>query len=159
MKTTNPTAASAWLWMAGTFIFVLAATMLPTIGWMLAAPLVSLALGAAAAWWVRSTPGATTLQATTSGAIAGVGALAASVVAFAMYGWLVGADPTIQEWIRSSEPNPAARIPYDWVAPLGASTGAFIGLAAGVLNLVLAAIGGLLMELSVVRGRTHAHAH
>ena len=159
MNTTNPTAASAWLWIAGTFIFVLAATMLPTVGWMVTAPLVSLALGAAAAWWVRSTPGATTLQATLSGAIAGVGALAASVVAFAVYGWLFGADPTIQEWIRSSEPNPGARIPYDWIAPLGASAGAFVGLAAGVLNLVLAAIGGLLVELTVVRARSHAPAH
>jgi hypothetical protein len=159
MKATNPTTASAWLWIAGTFIFVLAATMLPTVGWVFAAPAVSLAIGAAAAWWVRSTPGASATQATMSGAIAGLGALAASVAAFAVYGWLFGNDPAIQEWIRNSEPSAEAHIPYDWIAPLAASAGIFVGIAAGLINLALAAIGGLFVGLSVPHGRTQVPAH
>jgi hypothetical protein len=159
MKATNPTAASAWLWIGGAFFFVLAATMLPTVGWVLAAPALSLAIGAAAAWWVRSTPGASATQATMSGAIAGLGALAASLAAFAVYGWLFGNDPAIQEWIRNSEPMPEARIPYDWFAPLGVPAGMFIGLAAGLINLALAAIGGLFVGLSVPHEHAHLPAH
>ena len=159
MKVTNPTTASAWLWITGTFLFVLAATMLPTLGWVFAAPALSLVIGATAAWWVRSTPGASATQAILSGAIAGLGALAASVAAFAFYGWHFGNDPALQEWIRNSEPYPEARIPNDWIAPLGAFAGVFVGLAAGLMNLALAAVGGLFVGLWSHHAGTHLPAH
>ena len=159
MKATNPTTASAWLGIAGTFFVVLAATMLPTLGWVFAAPALSLVMGATAAWWVRSTPGASASQAAVSGAIAGLGALLASVVGFAVYGWLFGNDPALQEWIRNSEPHPEARIPYDWIAALGAFAGVFVGLAAGVMNLALAAGGGLFVGLWMRHAATHMPAH
>lgn len=159
MKATNPTTASAWLWIAGTFFVVLAATVLPTVGWVFAAPALSLIMGATAAWWVRSTPGARATKAAVSGAIAGLGALLASVVAFAVYGWLFGNDPALQEWIRNSEPHPEARIPYDWIAALGAFAGVFVGLASGVINLGLALVGGLFVGFWIHTGtRVPAHS-
>jgi hypothetical protein len=135
MKAANPTVAFASLWIGGAFFFVLSATMLPTVGWVFAAPALSLAIGAAAAWWVRSTPGASTSQATVSGAIGGLGALAASVTAFAVYGWL---------FVN---------------APLGGSAGAFVGLTAGLINLALATIGGLCVGLSLPHEHSHLPAH
>jgi hypothetical protein len=124
-----------------------------------AAPALSLVIGATAAWWVRSTSGASTTQATLSGAIAGLGAVAASVAAFAFYGWNFGNDPAIQEWIRNSEPYPEARVPYDWIARLSAVAGVLVGLAAGLINLALAAVGGLFVGLWAQHAGTHVPAH
>ena len=150
-QTTRTTRSAYWLWAAGAFVLVLAATMLPTIGVVVAAPLASLAIGAGAAWWVRGAPGATAGRATAAAAMAGTGALLASMAAFTVFGFALGSDPGVQEFIRGSEPHPEARIPYAWIAPLGAFGGALVGLGVGLINLVLAGIGGLLAGIGSSR--------
>jgi hypothetical protein len=140
-------ASSKWFWAATGFVLVLAVTLVPGIGFPLLGPLTALIVGGAAAWVVLHQPDGASRQATMAGVAAGVGALVASVVAFAVLGYLLGSLPGVQEMVRASEPYPEARLPYDWIAPLGAALGVFAGLVAGAVNLVLAVAGAWLGSL------------
>jgi hypothetical protein len=78
-----------------------------------------------------------------AGAVAGLGALLAGVVAFTVLGSLFAGDPAVQEFVRASEPHPEARLPYAWIPLLGAALGGLVGLGVGLFHLVLATLGGL----------------
>jgi hypothetical protein len=146
-QTTQPRLHLGWAWPAGAFVLVLAATLLPKIRVGVAAPLAALLIGAGAAWWARSTAPSSLGRSAAAGAVTGIGALLASMVAFTILGFAFGSSPEIQEFVRTSEPDPEARIPYPWIAPLGAVFGVLVGLGFGLLNLVLATIGGVLVGL------------
>ena len=60
------------------------------------------------------------------------GALTGAVIGLVALGWIAGRYPAFQELVRNSEPNPEARLPYDWIAPLGAATGGVIGCLSGL---------------------------
>ncbi len=138
-----------WLWFLGAFAVVLGATFVPLIGVHILAPCAALVIGVAAAWWLLQSPGHTISQATALAAIAGVGALLASVVAFVFLGTLLGNAPAIQELIRNSEPHPEARVPYEWIPGLAAGLGGLVGFGIGILNLLLATVGGLITALFI----------
>ena len=147
MQVGNPATRSALFWIIGAFFFVLAGTLLPTVGVALGGPLMSLIMGAAAAWWVRSARNGSVEEAAGSGAVAGLGAAAAAVAAFIVFGWLLGSDPALQEPLRTTDLS-EVHIPADWLAPLVASASGFVGLAAGLVNLMLAVIGAALVGLA-----------
>jgi hypothetical protein len=132
-----------WLWAAGAFGLVLVATLVPGVGPPLLAPVAALGIGAAAAWSRRHAAYGTLGQAAGAGLVAGVGGLLASLAVFTVLGFVLGGDPAVQEFVRASEPHPEARLPYGWIAPLGAALGGFVGLGVGLANLALSAIGGL----------------
>lgn len=136
-----------WLWFLGAFVAILGVTFVPVMGADILAPGVSLVLGVAAAWWLLRTPGHTAVQATTLSAIVGLGTLLGSVVAFVVLGMVLGNVPAIQELIRNSEPHPEARVPYSWIPGLGATLGGLVGFGIGLVNLLLATIGGLVTAL------------
>jgi hypothetical protein len=131
------------LWFVGAFIVVLGATLVPFIGAEVLAPVGSLIVGAVAAWWLLRTPGQTIVQAITVAAIAGIGALLASIVAFVALGAVLGNIPAVQEFVRSTEPNPQARLPYEWIPGLSAALGGMVGFGLGLINLLLAVVGGM----------------
>ncbi len=106
-------------------------------------------IGVAAAWWPLQTPGHTVTQATALAAIAGAGALLASMVAFLFLGTVLGNIPAIQELIRNSEPHAEARVPYEWIPGLAAVLGGLVGFGIGILNLLLSTIGGLITALLI----------
>jgi hypothetical protein len=138
-----------WVWFLGAFAVVLGATFVPVMGADILASGLSLLLGVAAAWWLLRTPGHTPVQATTLSAIVGLGTLLASVVAFVVLGMVLGNVPAIQELVRNSEPHPEARVPYDWIPGLGAALGGLVGFGIGIVNLLLATIGGLITGLII----------
>jgi hypothetical protein len=131
-------------WVAGAFALVFAATMVPFLGAVALGPLAAFAVAMVAGFWVAHYTGAGLGPATGLGAVIGVGALVAATAAFALYGFGIGTDPAVQEFVRASEPNVEARIPYEWMPALGAATGALVGFLAGGVNLMLAALGGLI---------------
>jgi hypothetical protein len=137
------------LWFFGAFAVVLGATFVPLIGADILAPGAALGIGVAAAWWLLRTPGHTVTQATALAAIAGAGALVASVMAFVLLGTVLGNMPAIQELIRNSEPHPEARVPYEWIPGLAAGLGGLVGLGIGIVNLLLATLGGLIGALVI----------
>jgi len=59
----------------------------------------------------------------------------------------MGLDPSIQKFVRNSEPHPEARVPIEWMAPLGAAVGGFAGFAMGLINLDLSSLGGTIIGL------------
>jgi hypothetical protein len=58
------------------------------------------------------------------GLVVGVGALLGAVAGLTALGWIAGDYRQVQEFVRSSKPHPDARLPYGWIAPLGAIAGA-----------------------------------
>src|ERR1700694_863398 len=139
--------SATWFWAIVSLITVMALTFVPAVGPFVLAPLASMVIGAAAARAVTGVQASALGPATTAGAIAGIGALLASIVAFALLGFGMGLDPWMQAFVRNSEPHPEARIPYEWIAPLGAALGGFAGLAMGLINLALSSLGGTIMGL------------
>jgi hypothetical protein len=137
--------SSKWFWGVVAFAIVMAVGFVPRVGVLVLAPVAAILIGGSAAHFVMATRPATLGSALTAGAVAGLGALVATVLAFALFGYGLGLDPEIQEFVRTSEPHPEARLPYDWIAPIGAVLGAFIGIFAGMVNLALAALAGLVV--------------
>ncbi len=97
-----------------------------------------------------------------TGLFVGLGVLIGTVIGFAALGVIAGNIPAVQDLIRASEPHPESRIPYGWIAPLSAATGALIGVLCGLVYLIPATLGGLLGATLGVPNRRHAitpHAH
>jgi hypothetical protein len=138
-----------WYWATGAFVLVLAATLVPgAVGFLVLAPLASLAAGGVAAWLRVRGDHAPLGQAVSTATGVGLGALVGSVCAALLIGFVLGSDPVVQELVRASEPHPEARLPYAWIAPLAATLGGFAGLALGLFDLALAALGGVLGGLA-----------
>jgi hypothetical protein len=138
-----------WYWATGAFVLVLAATLVPgAVGFLVLAPLAALAVGAAAAWVRVRRDHASLGHAVSTATGVGLGALGGSVCAALLVGFVLGSDPVVQELVRASEPFPEARLPYAWIAPLAAALGGFAGLALGLFDLALAALGGVLGGLA-----------
>ncbi len=127
------------------FVAIVLVSLIPYIGSFVLAPIVALAMGAAAgrrAAALARTGAAN--EAAKTGALVGVGALIGSIIGLAMLVMFVVDIPVVQEFIRTSEPNPEARIPYEWMAPLGGLAGVVVGFFVGLFDLGLAFVGGLL---------------
>lgn len=136
-----------WVWAMVSLVSVLALMFVRGAGPLLLGPLASLVIGALAARAAVRGQNAALGRASTAGAIAGIGALLATIVAFALLGHGLGLDPSIQDFVRTSEPHPEARVPHEWIAPLGAALGGVAGLAMGLINLALSSLGGTIMGL------------
>lgn len=123
------------------------------------APLAALVLGAIAGWSVyterREVTRDTSGLGARAGIIVGIGALLGSIVGLAVLALWIGNIPEVQAYVQASEPHPEARIPVDWIAPLGALAGVIVGFLAGLLELALAAgagwIAGLLHQNQAAR--------
>jgi hypothetical protein len=124
------------------FVIVALATPFQLFGVPLA-PLAALVIGAAAGWLVSQRLGESAAgSGARAGAIVGAGALLGSIVGLAVLALFVGNSPEVQAYVQTSEPNPEARIPTDWVAPLGALAGVIVGFLVGLFDLALSAIAG-----------------
>jgi hypothetical protein len=134
---------SKWFWAAITFAIVLAVSFVPAVGALILVPVAAVLTGGLAAHFALRTSGGSLSTAVAAGASAGTGALVASIAAFALLGFGLGLDPGFEELVRAIEPHPEAGLPHDWIAPVAASIGALLGLLAGVGNLVLATVAGL----------------
>jgi hypothetical protein len=141
---------------AGAMIVTAAVGLLPLLGWtpevagtmltaglFVAMPLVALVAATFAGYVTFHRPGGTAGVGAFAGFVVGVGTLVGAVIGLTALGWIAGNYPEFQELVRNSEPNPDARLPYDWIAPLGAATGALIGFLSGLTYLVPATIAGL----------------
>lgn len=135
------------------FILVALATPFQIVGLPLA-PIAALVIGAVAGWRAARLhlEGAAGWGAK-AGAIVGVGALLGSIIVLVVLATALGSQTGIQEYIRASEPHPAARIPVEAITPLAAAGGAVTGLLLGLGDLVLSAIGGFFAAL--VYNRQH----
>ena len=122
------------------------------------APLAAIIMGGLAGWWVSSTfPEHTAGSAARAGAWVGLGALLGSIAGLAVLALWIGNIPEVQAFVQNSEPQPGARIPADWIAPLGALAGVVVGFFAGVIDLVLSWIAGWIAGAVNTRsGTTHA---
>lgn len=125
------------------------------------APIAALVLGAIAGWWVVKSrmeygagEGDAVRSATRAGAAVGIGALLGSILGLAVLATWMGNIPELQTWVQNSEPHPEARIPSEWIAPLGALAGVVVGLIVGVLDLALSTLAGWIA--GAVYGRNHA---
>jgi hypothetical protein len=135
------------------FIVIALTTPFQLVGIPLA-PILALVVGAFAGWWVARERGSGAAErGAKAGAIAGTGALLGSIVGLAVLALVIGNIPEVQDAIRSSEPHPEARIPTGMIAPLAALGGIIGGFVLGLLDLVLAAAGGLAAAL--IYGRNH----
>ena len=136
------------------FIIVALATPFELFGVPLA-PLAALVLGAGAGWWIAGARrGQAAENGAKAGALVGVGALLGSIVGLAVLALWIGNIPEVQTFVQNSEPHPEARIPNEWVAPLGALAGVVVGLGAGLFDLVLSVVAGWVA--GAVYGRNHA---
>ncbi len=126
------------------FVVVGLLSLVPGIGLFGLGPLAALVLGGVAGYRSASGPGSSGLRA---GLAAGVGALIGTIVFVAAASLALGGNPAIHELVRASEPHPEARVPFEWIQPLAAVLGVFVGLIVGVGNLVAAAIGGFVGAL------------
>jgi len=70
----------AYPWVVGAFVTVLAACLMPAVGLILAAPLVSLLIGGAAAFWLGNAAHDTAVTAARASATAGIGGLLIFIV-------------------------------------------------------------------------------
>lgn len=117
------------------------------VGPSLTVPTIVLAVGLLAGWFAPQSPEQPAQAGTRAGAAAGLGALVAvAIVCTALLAWL-GADPAVQELVRLSEPDPAARIAPATVPWLGAGVGLLLGLAVGAQSFATALFGGLIADL------------
>lgn len=120
-------------------------SLVPYVGWFLIAPIVALMIGAAAGRQAAAaTRSGTTGAGAKAGAKVGVGALIGSIIGVTILGLVLVNIPGAPEFIRSSEPHPEARIPYEWMTGLGALTGVVVGFFVGLFDLFLSFVGGLL---------------
>jgi hypothetical protein len=107
------------------------------------APVVALVFGAIAGWWLAATRGEHTAQSgVQAGGIVGLAALLGSIIGLAVLALWVGNIPEVQTFVQNSEPHPEARIPTEWIAPLGALAGVVVGFFAGLFDLALSALAG-----------------
>ncbi|MEO8285221.1 MAG: hypothetical protein ABI670_02155 [Chloroflexota bacterium] len=107
------------------------------------APIAAIVLGAGAGWWmISNSTEQGGLNGLKAGAVVGAGALLGSIVGLAVLALFVGNIPEVQTYVQNSEPNPEARIPTEWIAPLGALAGVVVGFVVGLFDLVLSAIAG-----------------
>jgi hypothetical protein len=111
----------------GAFVIVLAASLVPGFGIILAAPIASLLIGGAAAFWLGHAAHDSAAAAAGASATAGLGALLATVLAFGIL----------------------SRSDFGAIAELGLSGGLFVGFAVGLINLGLATLGGILVWMAV----------
>src|SRR5688572_18180767 len=119
------------------FVIVAVATPFELAGIPLA-PLAALVIGATAGWWVvRPQDEDAPVNGVKAGAAAGVGAMLGSIVGLALLALWIGNIPEVQAYIQNSEPHPEARIPSEWIAPLGALAGVAVGFIVGLFDLVL----------------------
>jgi hypothetical protein len=108
------------------------------------APFAALVIGAVAGWWVvRPQEGDAPVHGVKAGTAVGVGALLGSIAGLAVLALWMGNIPEVQAYIQNSEPYPEARIPTEWIAPLGTLAGVIIGFVVGLFDLALSAIAGL----------------
>ena len=129
-------------------VVVGAASLVPGLGFFILAPLAALLIGAVAAYRTASRTDYSSTSAGLGSALsAGFGALLGTAVFIAVAALALGSVPEIQEFVRASEPHVEAQIPYEWIAPLAAVLGAFVGLLLGLMNLCVAAVGGLIGAL------------
>jgi hypothetical protein len=126
---------------ATAFVIVAVATPFQLFGVPLA-PIVAIVLGAGAGWWMISNSEQGGLNGLKAGAIVGAGALLGSIVGLAVLALFVGNIPEVQTYVQNSEPNPEARIPTEWIAPLGALAGVVVGFIVGLFDLILSAVAG-----------------
>ncbi len=127
------------------FIAIVLVSLIPYVGSFVIAPIVALAVGSVAGRQAAALArtGATS-EAAKTGALVGVGALVGSIIGLAILVMFIVDIPAVQEIIRNSEPNVEARIPYEWMVPLGGLTGVVVGFFVGLFDLGLAFVGGLL---------------
>jgi hypothetical protein len=124
------------------FVIVAVATPFQIFGIPLA-PFAALVIGAAAGWWVARSPYEdSAVSGAKAGAMVGLAALLGSIVGLAVLAYFFGNIPEVQQYIQASEPHPEARIPLDWIAPLGALAGVVVGLILGLFDLALSALAG-----------------
>jgi hypothetical protein len=126
------------LWLAvAAFVVVALLTPFQLFGVPLA-PLAAIVMGGVAGWWVSSTrPEHTAGRAARAGAWVGLGALLGSIAGLTVLALWMGNIPEVVSFVQNSEPNPEARIPTDWIAPLGALAGVVVGFIVGVIDLAL----------------------
>lgn len=117
------------------------------IGPSLLVPTVMLAVGFLAGWLAVPQVEPSAHNGTRAGFAVGFGALVAvTLVCTGLLAWL-GGNPTVQELVRLSEPQPEARLDPAAIPWLGAGVGALLGLTIGAESLATALFGGLLAEL------------
>jgi hypothetical protein len=115
------------VWLVAPFCVVLAAALAPRIGIGLLAPLASLLVGAAASAWLGNAAGETAAHASRASAIAGLGALLATIVAL---------------------PIVTLGVPSHFLT-LGPYGTLLVGIGLGLINLGLSVLGGTLAWLAV----------
>lgn len=119
-------------------------SLVPYFGSFVIAPLIALAVGAVAGRHAAALAGnRTTGQAVRAGSLVGLGALIGSIIGLTLLVLFIVDIPAVQDFIRTSEPNPEARIPSEWLMPLGTLMGIVVGFLAGLFDLVVAVVGGL----------------
>lgn len=106
-------------------------------------PLIAIVGAVLAGWAAVRARGGTAGDGALVGLVVGVGALLGAVVGLTALGWIAGDYRQVQEFVRNSEPHHDARLPYGWIAPLGAISGALIGVLSGLISLVMATLAGL----------------
>lgn len=130
------------IWRA-TLALVLVALVTPFqfVG-ILLAPTVALLIGAAAGWSdAKAYRGARTGHINT-GTCVGVGALLGSMIGLALLALFISTFPEVQPYIQAIESNQEARIPANLIAPLAAVCGLIGGFVLGLIDLILAMLGG-----------------
>jgi hypothetical protein len=133
---------NTWLLAALAFVIVALATPFQLLDVPLA-PIAALVLGAVAGWWVANRRGEHTAgSGVQAGALVGLGALLGSIFGLAVLALWIGNIPEVQTFVQNSEPHPEARIPTEWVAPLGALAGVVVGFIVGLFDLLVAAVAG-----------------
>jgi hypothetical protein len=126
-------------------IAVALVSLIPYFGSFVIAPLVALAFGAVAGRRAAGLEGdRNTGGPAKAGALVGLGALIGSIIGLTLLVLFVVDIPAVQEYIRTSEPNLGARVPYEWMMPIGALMGIVVGFLAGLFDLVVAVLGGLI---------------
>jgi hypothetical protein len=137
-----------WIMAMSALIIVGLASLIPLAGMFVIAPLAALLLGAGAGWRAaRLQQDQAVVQGARAGVITGMGAWLGVMLAFTIVALVLGNNPEFQAFVQASEPNPEARVPAGWIAPLGVATGMVIGFIVGVFDLALALAGGLLAGL------------
>ena len=127
------------------FVVVALVSLIPFLGSFVIAPLVVLGIGAMAGRQAAAAASSHEAnEGAKAGSIVGIGALIGSVIGLTILVMFVANIPAVQEYIRTSEPHPEARIPYEWMVPAGGVMGAVTGFFVGLFDFVVALVGGLL---------------
>ena len=133
------------------------ATLIPETGLLVIGPAAALVVGLIAAWSGARAEDGSLGSGVRASLWAGLGALVGTALVVSVLAVVLGGDASIQELVRTSEPHPEARIPYEWIQPIAAATGLLVGILVGIENLVTAAIGGLVGAVVGGLGRGGYH--